>query len=86
VTRLGRDTSKVVLIDTTQTQQSVENTITVKAWNGGTKDTVLAELCPILAMIAIKEMDVRDAVNKYRDQTIQNQKSGVKYINYGINL
>jgi hypothetical protein len=53
---------------------------------GGSKDTVLAQLCPMLAMIVIKGLDARDAVKKYQDQMAKNMRNGVKYINYDMNL
>ena len=40
----------------------------------------------MLAMIVIKNMDAREALQKYKEQMVKNIKSGVKYINYGMNL
>jgi len=94
VGRLGRNLNKVVLVEASpvntgagqQDRLSQDNTIPVRAWTGGSKDTLLAELCPILAMVVIKNMDAREAVRKYREQMEKNMQSGVKYINFGMNL
>lgn len=74
VSRLGRNLDKVILVEGTspntgggqQDRLSKDNTIPVRAWLGGSKDTLLAELCPMLAMVVIKSMDAREAVRKYR--------------------
>lgn len=49
-------------------------------------DTVLAELCPLLAMIALKKLPTREAVRKVRQQVTKNKKQGVNYINFGVFL
>lgn len=86
MSRLGRDLGKVILLDIQTDKLSKDNEIQVKPWTGSTKDTVLAQLCPMLAMIVIKGLDTRVAVKKYQDQIAKNVKSGVKYINYDMNL
>jgi len=58
----------------------------VPTWKGSKNDTVLAELCPLLAMIALKKVKAGDAVKKVREQSMKNKKEGVKYINFGISL
>lgn len=40
------------------------NTILIPLWKGGKNDTTLAELCPILATIAVKNMDCLEAVRR----------------------
>lgn len=65
---------------------SFENCIHVPVWKGSKNDTVLAELCPLLAMIALKRLSVPEAVKKVREQFVKNKKEGVKYINFGITL
>lgn len=55
-------------------------------WKGSKNDMVLAELCPLLAMIALKKLDAAHAANKFREQMLKNKKEGVKYINFGISL
>jgi|JI7StandDraft_1071085.scaffolds.fasta_scaffold638946_1 hypothetical protein len=55
-------------------------------WKGSKNDTVLAELCPLLAMIALKRVPAQSAVKKIREQLMKNKREGVKYINFGISL
>lgn len=40
------------------------NTITVSPWRGRKNDAELAELCPILAMIALKKIAPQTAIKK----------------------
>lgn len=40
------------------------NTILIPLWKGSKNDTTLAELCPILATIAVKNMDCLEAVRR----------------------
>jgi hypothetical protein len=65
---------------------SISNTISIKQWSGNNRDTALAELCPILAMIAMRRINCQDAIAKYKAQLQTNELSGVKYLNYGMNL
>ena len=65
---------------------SLDHCIHIPEWRGNKNDTVLAEICPLLAMIVIKRMNTIEAVEKVRDQTSKNKRDGVKYINFGINF
>lgn len=59
--RIGRDLSRLVMLDSDahlMNEESV-NTIMVPSWKGNKSDTTLAELCPILAAIALKNLDCR---------------------------
>lgn len=44
------------------------NTIKIPVWRGNKNDTILAELCPILATIAVKDMDCLESVKKINEQ------------------
>jgi hypothetical protein len=55
-------------------------------WRGNKNDTTLAELCPILAAIAIKNLNCKEATRKIHEQQIKNENAGIKYLNFGINL
>lgn len=37
-------------------------------------------------MIAMRRMDARQAIAKYKAQLASNERSGVKYLNYGMDL
>lgn len=86
MSRLGRDLSKTILLDVQLDKLSKDNEIQVRPWLGSSKDTVLAQLCPMLAMIVIKGLDASEAASKFQEQMAKNVKSGVKYINYDMNL
>jgi hypothetical protein len=62
------------------------NTIMIPTWKGNKNDTTLAELCPILAAIAIKNLDCKQATIKIHEQQVKNESAGIKYLNFGINL
>lgn len=66
--------------------ESGSNTIMIPSWRGSKNDTFLAELCPILATIAVKNMDCQEAARKINDQHLKNESAGIKYLNFGINL
>jgi hypothetical protein len=40
----------------------------VPPWKGMKNDTILAELCPLLAMITLKKIPAREAVKRIREQ------------------
>jgi hypothetical protein len=44
--------------------EEISNTIVVPSWKGNRNDTTLAELCPILAAIALKKLDCRESTKK----------------------
>lgn len=52
----------------------MENCIHVPVWKGNKNDTILAELCPLLAMIALKKIPAQEAVGKVREQNLKNKK------------
>ena len=45
--------NSILLIDTSNPQNH-KNTIVINGWKGKRQDAELAELCPVLAMIALK--------------------------------
>ena len=77
--------NSVILIDTNSQNQS-NNTIVVNPWKGKRNDAELAELCPVLAMIALKKMSPQTAIKKLHQKNEENQRMGVKYMNCGINF
>ena len=79
---------QVILLDNENGggQGSYDNCIHVPVWKGSKNDTVLAELCPLLAMIALKRVQAPEAVRKVREQTFKNKQNGVKYVNFGVTL
>ena len=58
----------------------------IPVWKGSKNDTFLAQLCPILASIAVKNMDCEQATKKINEQQMKNESAGIKYLNFGINL
>ena len=67
LSRLGRDVNKIIVIDTTKDMED-ENTIVINPWKGRKNDAELAELCPILAMIAIKKLNPHKAIKKLQEK------------------
>lgn len=85
---MGRNQDEMILLDNENLGGvgSLDNCIHVPTWKGVKNDTVLAQLCPLLALIALKKIPAREAVRKVREQATKNRKQGVKYINFGIFL
>ena len=44
----------------------------IPVWKGSKNDTFLAELCPILASIAVKNLDCEKAAKKIHEQQSKN--------------
>lgn len=82
---LGRDMERVILIDTSREHNST-NTIVVSPWKGKKNDAELAELCPILAVIALKKLSPAKSIKKLQEKSEENMKIGLKHINCGVNL
>ena len=59
--------NSVVLIDTSL-HSNPNNTIVVNQWKGKKSDAELAELCPILAMIALKKLPPQKAIKKLHEK------------------
>ena len=72
LTRLGRDLSKIIIVDHVPQNFSLqkENGILIKNYFGQDKyDTTLNDLTPILLKIASKpNNDVREELKKYREE------------------
>lgn len=83
--RIGRDLDKLILIDSAEDSDN-KNLIVVDSWKGDLSNAQLAEICPMLAMIAVKGVSTRQAVRKIRENYLANSHLGLKYINCGINL
>jgi hypothetical protein len=58
----------------------------IPSWKGNKSDTTLAELCPILAAIALKRIDCKEACQRIRNQQLKNEHAGIKYLNFDIIL
>ena len=56
----------MILLDSDNNIQhdEINNTIYIPNWKGNKSDTTLAELCPILAAISIKNLDCKEATKK----------------------
>ena len=79
--------SKLILLDSEgNLNEEVNNTIVVPGWRGNKNDTTLAERCPILATIALRQLSCVEATRKMREQQIKNESAGIKYLNFGLNL
>lgn len=63
-----------------------KNTVFVHPWTGKKNDAELAELCPLLALIVLKKLNVQKAVKKIQSKMEENQKLGIKYLNCGLNF
>lgn len=56
--RIGRDLDKLILIDSAEDSDN-KNLIVVDSWKGDLSNAQLAEICPMLAMIAVKGVSTR---------------------------
>ena len=74
------------MLDTVLESQSSNNTIVLSPWKGKRNDAELAELCPVLAMIALKKIPPQAAIKKIQLKNEENQKMGLKYLNCGVNF
>ena len=63
LSKIGRKLSNIVLIDTC-TQIDKNNTIVLSEWKGKKNDAELAQLCPILALISMKKLNVQKAIKR----------------------
>ena len=74
IEKLGRDLSKVIIIDNISENFSKQsdNGIFITPWMGDPNDTELYELIPILKEISVKKVkDVRVILRRFRDKIIQ---------------
>ena len=85
INKLGRDTSKVVHLDTVDDKSS-HNVLWIPGWRGESNDAVLAELCPLLAAIVVKCLDVRSSVAKIKKSQEENLGLGLRYVSCGVHL
>ena len=58
----------------------------LSSWKGKKNDAELAEMVPVLAMIAVKKMNTEKAVRKIKQKIEENHRLGLKYINCGFDL
>lgn len=66
LTLLGRKLDHVVALDTIESEKY--NTIVINPWKGKKNDAELAEICPILAMIAVKKLKAQKAVRRIKEK------------------
>lgn len=83
--KIGRPMDRIIMLDTVE-DESNKNLLLVNSWKGDHNNAQLAEICPMLAMIAVKEVATREAVRKIRETMASNSHIGLKYINCGVNL
>lgn len=72
LTKLGRDLSKILIIDNCKENFSLQptNGIYIKSWFNDSNDDALLKLCPILVeIVAKKYKDVRKALKKLKEKT-----------------
>lgn len=55
IAKLGRVLQKTILIDTVEPPDH-RNLLQISPWKGDTANAQLAEICPVLAMIAVKRL------------------------------
>ena len=58
----------------------------ISNWKGEANNVQLAELCPLLALIAVKRLPTVQSLLKIRGQVKSNSELGLKYINCGFDL
>ena len=75
----------MILLDTTDAVNN-NSLLLVSNWKGETSDALLAQICPLLAMIAVKKLSAVQSLRKIREGTAKNASLGLKYINCGLNL
>lgn len=85
LTKIGRHTDKLILLDT-QDDEHNPHLLLVSNWKGETSNVQLAELCPLLALIAVKRLPTVQSLLKIRQQVKSNSELGLKYINCGFDL
>ncbi len=62
------------------------NTIVLSGWKGKKNDAELAQLCPLLALIALKKLNVQKAIKRIQEKMNENQLLGIKYLNCGLDI
>ena len=60
-TMIGRQLNTLIILDTQQTNPD-PNTLEISPWKGQPNDALLAELCPLLASIAIKRLSTLESL------------------------
>ena len=85
VHKLGRDASKIVLLDTVD-DKTCPNLLWIPGWRGESNDAVLAELCPLLAAIAVKLLDSPSSLAKIKKSQEENLGLGLRYVSCGVDL
>jgi hypothetical protein len=46
----------------------------------------LVEICPILVLISLKKLSVKNSVKKIKEGMNKNKNLGLKYLTYNLNL
>jgi Dullard-like phosphatase family protein len=82
LTRIGRALDSTIIVDNFPQHFKLqkENGINIKSfWAQNPNDRALYDLIPILVNIALEEIDVRDGLEKYKDEIIGKITSNVLY-------
>ena len=82
LTRIGRSLDSTIIVDNFPQHFKLqkENGINIKSfWAQNPNDRALYDLIPILVNIALEEIDVRDGLEKYKDEIIGKITSNVLF-------
>lgn len=82
---IGRNLDKVIFLDSLQDKGN-DNVIMVNKWKGESNDAILAEICPVLAHIALKRLSTLDSIRKIKESIAKSSGLGLKYLTYDLNL
>ena len=63
--KVGRPLDRMLLLDTSPDPLN-KNLLRVEPWTGSQGDAQLAEICPLLAMIALRQLSVPDVLRQVR--------------------
>jgi len=85
LSKIGRLGDKIILIDTVEDDQN-KHLMLISSWKGESNNVQLAEICPLLALIAVKKLSIAQSLQKIREQVKSNSDLGLKYINCGFDL
>lgn len=79
LSNLGRKLDKMIIIDNVAEnfQLQPENGILIKSWYDDSEDTALKELIPILIQIVENNIDVRLALQIFREQMLEQLSKGI---------
>ena len=78
MSRIGRDLSKMIIIDDSPSnfRFQKDNAIWIRGWRGEEGDRELEELEKVLGKIGERNGDVREEIKKYKEEIAQKNKNG----------